>query len=97
MGIYPFQRLKKPYDKYVQTFSFYLFFTNLGMIIAASAVYLYSNFSSVRQLPDAVVAFLTIFACLANVGSYLTIVKNKEKLEQLNDKLQEIVDNGKMQ
>lgn len=94
LGMYSFKRIKKPFDKLVQALSFCLFPTVLGVSVTSSCAYLYQNFSNIQQLPDMIGAFLPIVGCLGQLGSYLSFVKNKKKLEDLEDELQEIVDKG---
>lgn len=94
VGILSFDRLKKPFDQIIQKFSFYFNAICLGMWGVFSAVYIYGHFSGFSKLQDIIMAFMMVFGALATLGSFLSVASNKEKVEALDDELQEIVEEG---
>lgn len=95
VGIRPFERIKNPYDESVRSYIFWLIVINSGAVVAFCGAYLYKNFVDFSQLSGMIISFMLIFTTLAATGSYLSIAMNKEKSENLNDELQDIVDKSK--
>lgn len=94
MGIIPSHRTKKPFEKPFKAFSFYFNLIYLGSIVVFSVTYVYDHFTDLAQLSDIMISFMTILGGIAVIGSFISIARNEEKVNLLNNELQNIVRTG---
>lgn len=65
------------------------------MGIGCSVAYIYGNSSQISPLTqNLMTALLVVIAFLDNVGSYICVTINMDKLNTLAEEIQEIVDKG---
>lgn len=94
LGILPSDRIKNPFDKVIETFSFYFNAICLGTWTIFSSVYIYGHFTGFSQLKDTIMTFMMVFGAVATLGSFFSVASNKKDVEALNDELQQIVEEG---
>lgn len=95
VGFYPFDRIKKPYAKFIQALTIYTILISLGAFTILNATYIYQHSTDFSQIQDAIISFITAFTLSGTIGSFICFNMNKGKWENLTKSLQDTVDRGK--
>lgn len=94
VGVHTFRGIKRPYGEYFKAFSFFVISATFGTMFGTSAAYIYQNFRDLSQLAEMIMAFVGVFTCSANFGSYNSIVLRANAVKKLSKELQDIVNKG---
>lgn len=92
VGIYPFHRIKKPYDELVKRLIVSFMLITLATLFFCSVTYVLKHFTTISRLSAVMIEIIITFGSIAVTGAYTSTVMNKDKMDDFEARLQAIVD-----